>query len=178
MIKKERPVLPEFRAVKYRRGTGKSNVISCCIVMPRTNYFVTVCTCLPLSRGDNCIRINLYCYRDHRTRSRDRWTMMVRLVCWNIGVQISIKAGSKVVASRRAIALGSNTVVTFSLLFSHPLIFIPFRRDEVLFEFVPLYTFPYGTLGPFAPRTTTKNARSDIFLEFCKERILSSGLVM
>lgn len=104
MIKKERPVLPEFRAVKYRRGTGKSNVISCCIVMPRTNYFVTVCTCLPLSRGDNCIRINLYCYRDHRTRSRDRWTMMVRLVCWNIGVQISIKAGSKVVASRRAIA--------------------------------------------------------------------------
>lgn len=94
---------------------------------------------------------------------------MVRLACSNIGVQISIKAGSK--ASHCAIEYGR--YVFPPLLFSrHPLIFIPFREDEVLSEFSFFASQHLALLVRLLlvrdDCTTTKNARQNFFSNFVK----------
>lgn len=94
---------------------------------------------------------------------------MVRLACSNIGVQISIKAGSKASLFSSRVTLSSSS---------------PFAKTKSFPSSLslPLNTLHYGTFGPFAPRTRRlyddEKRSTKFLLEFCEERMLSPVLVM
>lgn len=143
-------------------------------LMP-TNYFVTVAPVCFYLRGDNCINLNKPLLL---SRSSNAW-MMVRLVFEYRRSNINKNRWNPMLGFARSRPLRIRSLPFPPLASSSRL--HPLSRRPRPFR-VPLYTFYHSwcTLDTPCLLLVSKNARFESFsrLEFCKERRLSSVLVI